>query len=382
MAHRITYCTRCLIPDTKPHALFDEEGVCSACRAHERRHDALDGVDWAAREREFDALVEAAKARNAPFYDVVVPVSGGKDSITQVHRLLGRDLRILAVNVDHAIKTEIGEWNLSRIPAMGASLVTYRPDEQLHTRLIRIGLEEYGDPDLLSHCLLHAFPLHAALRFGAPLVALGENSAAEYGGDAAIALQTRMTRDWFERFAAHSGATPRAFGERHGIPYERLRPYDFPDEIEESGTTATFLSHFFRWDSEDHLAIARGHGFRTLDGPSEGTYRNYVGIDERMNRVHQYLKVLKFGYGRATDHACEDIRNDRLSREDAKELVRRHDLLPLSDAAVGGLLEWLGYSRAELDEQLERFRNHAIWARASDGSWMIPHHLEDEVPTT
>ena len=53
------------------------------------------------------------------------------------------------------------------------SLVTYRPEEQLHTRLIRIGLEDFGDPDLLSHTLLHAYPLHVALRFDVPLVLLG-----------------------------------------------------------------------------------------------------------------------------------------------------------------------------------------------------------------
>ena len=125
------YCPHCVLPDTKPHVAFDEAGVCSACRAHERKNDAEAGIDWAAREREFGEILAQAKARTAPYYDVLVPVSGGKDSITQVARLLGRGLRILAVNVDYGIKTEIGDWNLSRIPAMGASLITYRPQEPL-----------------------------------------------------------------------------------------------------------------------------------------------------------------------------------------------------------------------------------------------------------
>ena len=131
-----------------------------------------------------------ARARNAPYYDVLVPVSGGKDSITQVARLLPFGLRILAVNVDYGVKTEIGRHNLACVPQMGANLVTYRPEEQLHKRLIRIGLEDFGDPDLLSHTLLHAYPLHVALRFEVPLVLLGENSAAEYGGDGTIAGET------------------------------------------------------------------------------------------------------------------------------------------------------------------------------------------------
>jgi N-acetyl sugar amidotransferase len=371
------YCRRCLVPSTKPHATFDERGVCGACHAHDRKNDLEAGIDWAAREREFEALVEQARDAKAPLYDVLVPVSGGKDSITQVHRLLGHGLRILAVNVDYGIKTEIGHYNLARIPAMGASLVTYRPEEILHTRLIRIGLEDFGDPDLLSHTLLHAYPQHVALRYEVPLVMLGENSAAEYGGDADIAAQTEMSREWFSRYAANDGHDARYVAERYDIDLERLRLYDYPDELAGSGTRSTFMSHFFHWDSERHLEIARQHGFRSLEHPGEGTYRNYVGIDERINRIHQYLKVLKFGYGRATDHACEDIRNGRLSREEAKELVRAHDLLPLGEEFTAPFRDWLGYAPAELDEILERYRNPDIWTRDASGDWTIPHHLED-----
>ena len=79
--------------------------------------------------------------------------------------LLEKDLRILAVNVDYGIKTEIGKYNLDRIPLMGSNLLIFRPELILHKRLIRIGLEEYGDPDLLSHTLLHSYPLHIAKQF-------------------------------------------------------------------------------------------------------------------------------------------------------------------------------------------------------------------------
>ncbi len=374
------YCRRCLIPDTKPHAVFGPDGVCNACVAHDRKNDLEAGIDWAAREREFDELLERTREKKAPLYDVLVPVSGGKDSITQVARLLDRGLRILAVNVDYGLKTEVGEWNLSRVPAMGASLITYRPEEELHTRLIRIGLEDYGDPDLMSHTMLHGYPQRVAIRFEVPLVMLGENSAAEYGGAEDVAAETTMTRAWFEKYAANAGHDARHVAEKYDIPFELLVTYDFPDELEASGTASTFMSHYFHWESERHLEIARRHGFRTLDGPGEGTYRDYVGIDERINRIHQYLKVLKFGYGRATDHACEDIRNGRITRDQAKELVRKHDLQPLGKAFTEPFCQWLGYAPDQLDAILEGFRNHDIWTRDASGAWTIPHHLEDEIP--
>ncbi|MGB8180778.1 MAG: N-acetyl sugar amidotransferase [Stellaceae bacterium] len=372
---KLRYCTRCLLPSTKPYIAFDAEGVCNACRAHERKNAAEAGIDWAGRVREFDVLVAKAKAKRAPFFDALVPVSGGKDSISQVHRLLDRDLRILAVNVDYGIKTEIGRRNLACIPAMGANLFIYTPEQPLHRELVRIGFEDFGDPDLMSHCLLHAFPLRVALQFQVPLVLLGENSAFEYGGDRAIAAGNRMTRAWFDKFAANAGRGPAFVAKAYGIPYDRLVNYDFPDALDGSGTDAVFCSYYFHWDSEENLRIARTHGFRSLEGPAEGTYRDYVGIDEKINRVHQYFKVLKFGYGRATDHACEDIRNDRLTREQGKDLVRRHDLQPLGEDYIADFCAFAGIGRDRFLAVIEANRNPEIWQRDNAGNWFIPGHL-------
>ena len=141
------YCKKCLMPDTKPYISFDKTGVCTACQAHEKKQQALGGIDWNAREKEFEKIILDIKSKKAPFYDVLVPVSGGKDSLTQVHRLLKYDLRILAVNVDYGIKTEIGRYNLALVPKMGANLMIYRPELGLHCKLIRIGFEDFGDPD-------------------------------------------------------------------------------------------------------------------------------------------------------------------------------------------------------------------------------------------
>lgn len=373
----MNYCARCLLPDTKPYIRFDGKGVCAACRAHEHKNQAVQGIDWPAREREFDHLIEQVLARKAPLYDALVPVSGGKDSISQVHRLLNRGLRILAVNVDYGIKTEIGHRNLACIPRMGANLITYTPVQPLHREFIRIGFEEYGDPDLLSHTLLHSYPLRVAVRFRIPLVLLGENSASEYSGENGEAASRVMTRAWFEKYAANAGNTPRNFAIRHGIPYEALELYDYPDEIEGSDTLAVFCSHFFHWDSEKNLRIARQYGFEELPRPGEGTYRTYVGIDEKINRIHQYLKVLKFGYGRATDHACEDIRNSRLTRDEAKALVRKHDLTEPSDYFVNDFINFIGLSRERYAETMERFRDERIWKRTADDQWTIPGHLCD-----
>lgn len=367
------------MPRTKPHLSFDESGVCGACIAHQKKNEVLGGIDWKQRMHQFNNLLEQAKDANTPHYDVLVPVSGGKDSITQVHRVLNRGLRILAVNVDYGIKTEIGKQNLECIAEMGADLVIFRPRQPLHKRLIRLGLEDFGDPDLLSHTLLHAYPQHVALQYKIPLVVLGENAAFEYSGESDVVGGNCMTRQWFDRYAANQGQDARFISKQYDIPFDELRFYDYPDEIATSNTRAEFLSHYFNWDSMEHLKIAQSYGFNTLNEPSEGTYRNFVGLDEKIHRIHQYLKVMKFGYGRATDHACEDIRNGRLTREKAKLLVAEHDLIDISNSILNDVADYLEISSDSLSKMIEKYRNTDIWQRTSDGCWNIPNHLQDEV---
>jgi N-acetyl sugar amidotransferase len=374
----VKYCTRCLMPNTKPYISFDDLGVCNACLAHNRKNTASEGIDWSARATEFEKLIAWAKGQRAPFYDALVPVSGGKDSITQVHRLLGHDLRILAVNVDYGVKTEIGRRNLDCIAEMGANLIIFRPEMGVHRKLIQIGLEDFGDPDLLSHTLLHAYPLHVALRFGIPLVALGENSAFEYGGETGLSERSSISRSWFDIYAANSGNTAKKIGDAYKLPLEPLWQYDYPDELDRSSKTkAVFLSYFYHWSSEEHLKIAKGYGFRELSEPTEGTYRTYVGIDEMINRIHQYQKVLKFGYGRATDHACEDIRNGLLDREEAKRLIKKYDFQPLGKEYVSEVSEFLGYTKTEFKNIVDSSRNQSLWKQNDVGDWFIPGYLEE-----
>ena len=190
-----------------------------------------------------------------------------------------------------------------------------------------------------------------------------------------------MTRQWFDRYAANQGQDARFISKQYDIPFDELRFYDYPDEIATSNTRAEFLSHYFNWDSQEHLEIARGYGFKTLKEPSEGTFRNFVGLDEKIHRIHQYLKVMKFGYGRATDHACEDIRNGRLTRDEAKLLIAEHDLKDISNAIIQDVAAYLEISSDMLSKMIEKYRNTEIWQKASNGSWHIPNHLQDEVLT-
>jgi hypothetical protein len=333
---------------------------------------------WAERAEQFSELVKSAVARKAPNFDLVVPVSGGKDSITQVVRASQHGARILAICVDYGVKTDIGRHNLDVVPSVGerVHLQVYRPPLQIHRALILRGLRDFGDPDLFSHTLLHAYPLHQALALQVPLVVLGENSADVYGGSSDIASLSGMTRKWFETYAVSGHHNVMTTADEIGVDRDLLRYYDFPDAIEDSGTKTVFLSSYFRWDSEENFRIAREQGFKSLASAREGTFKTYVGIDEHINRIHQYLKLLKFGYGRTTDHVCEEIRLGRMTRAEGRQLVLEHELQPPSREAMTAVSDFLGISTLELATEMEAWRNLAVWERVDDRHFQLPGFLE------
>lgn len=367
------YCTKCLLPDTKPYLRFDNDGVCSACHAFARENNHEDGIDWNERAQQLNELVEQIKAKKAPNYDVLVPVSGGKDSLAQVARMRSFGLRVLAVSVECGIKTENGRYNLDLVPNMGASLITFKPEQELHKSLIKIGLENYGDPDFMSHAMLVAAPLHIAIAMKIPLVFLGESM--DYANECDTGNGRHMTRKWYARYGENQERGASFISQNHNIELDSLKMYAFPEEYETSDIQAVFMSYFYRWDALEHLRIAQEHGFKKLATNLEGTIRDYVNTDDKINRIHHYIKVLKFGYGRATDHCSEDIRKGLLSRDAAIELVKQHDLSPLGEYYYKDFCDYLGYTTEEFFDILEQHRNTDIWKKNSSGQYYIPDWL-------
>ena len=357
---KLKYCSECLMPNTKPNLNF-LDGICNTCHYYRNYKFTKGKINWNLRKKQFSYLIKKIKKMKAPLFDALVPVSGGKDSIFQVDRLLNKKLRILAVNIDYGFKTEIGISNLNNISKMGATLMTVRPNLKTHSKILKISFLKYGDPDLMSHCMLHAFPIRVALDLKIPLALLGENSAIEYSGSIEKYDPKRMTNMWFKKYAASFDITPKVFSKKHNINYGLLKNYDLPSDYELKKINPVFSSYFYKWNSQTNLKIAKKHGFKTLKKPGEGTYRNYVGIDEKINRIHQYLKYLKFGYGRATDHVCEDIRNKKLDRNLGKKIIIKHDRSPISKYYYKEFIDFIGINEKTFFKTLKKFTNKDLF---------------------
>lgn len=365
----LTYCRRCVMPDTKPDLHLDEEGVCNACRSFERRKE----VDWGQRHEELERLLERYRRPNGDNWDCIVPVSGGKDSTYQVVRMLQYGLNPLCVTSTTCDLTPVGRANIENLKRLGVDYIEVSPNPRVRAKLNRIGLMQVGDISWPEHVGIFTIPVRAAVQFNVPLIVWGENSQNEYGGPAAAAEGNVLTRRWLEEFGGLLGLRVSDLIGQEGIEARHLINYSYPtdEELARVGVTGLFLGHYLPWDGLANTLIASANGFKVYDRVVEGSMVNYENLDNHQTGIHDYFKFLKFGFGRATDLACLHIRRGRLTRQDGLDIVRRLDGLFPSEylgKSLDDILRPLDITVDEFVRICDRFTNKKIFRRDADGA--------------
>lgn len=371
----LTYCTRCVMPSTKPDLQLDASGVCSACRSFEQRAE----VDWAARRDEFASLTRRYRRSGASGWDCIVPVSGGKDSTYQVVRILQTGLNPLCVTSTTCDLSDIGRRNIENLKRLGVDHVEMSPNPLVRRKLNRIGLTQVGDISWPEHVGIFTIPVRAAVQFDVPLIVWGENSQHEYGGPAAAAGNKHLDRRWLEEFGGLLGLRVSDLVGLEGIEEKHLIPYTYPSDeaLARVGVTGLFLGYYFPWDGYSNALIAQAHGLTTYPKTVEGSVVNYENLDNHQTGIHDYFKFLKFGFGRATDIACLHLRRGRITREDALAMVREHDgRFPwvYLGKSLEDILEPLDLSVDEFVRICDRFTNKKLFVRDGRGELAKDRH--------
>ena len=366
------YCLNCLYPETKPDLLFNESGVCSACIASKEKFSE---IDWKEREKEFIKIVDHYKLPEGEIgYDCLIPVSGGKDSTYQAYvmkKIYG--MNPLCVCFETTSVTEVGQRNLDNISKMGIDVIHFKKNSVAYKKMVIESFKKIGDEMWPNHIGIFTVPIMIAVKFKIPLVVWGENSQQEYGGPNLESIKSRhLDRKWLEEFGGLLGYRIQDMIGVKGITKKELTPYFYPndDEINNVGVSGVFLGSYFFWDARKQLEIVKNNGFNVKeDGPTEGTYTNYENIDEKLVSLHDYLKYVKYGFGRATDHACLDIRNNRLSRLEGLKLVEKLDG-KYPHFGVSEFMKYSGMQKSEVDEIIDSFTNPLLFKRGSNGEFL------------
>lgn len=372
---KLRYCIRCVMPHTKPDLKIDEEGVCNACRSYEARIT----VDWDKRLQELQEIVSRYKSKDASSWDCIVPVSGGKDSTYQVIRMLQLGLNPLCVTATTCHLSEIGRKNIQNIKDLGVDYVEFSPNPVVRRKLNRVGLTDVGDISWPEHVGIFTIPVRAAVQFNVPLIVWGENSQNEYGGPAAAAEDNVLTRRWLEEFGGLLGMRVSDLVGVDGIEQRHLIPYSYPtdEELSRVGVTGIFLGHYIPWDGYSNALISQAFGFTSMPHTVEGSVVSYENLDNLQTGIHDYFKFLKFGFGRATDIACLHARRGRITRQDALEMVQRHDgKFPWTYLGVPleQILAPLEMGVDEFIEICDRFTNKAIFETDTRGNLLKDRH--------
>ena len=339
-------CKSCLIPDTRPDTQF-VDGECSACIAYKNRPR----VDWDERKKELVKLLDRFDGK------CIVPSSGGKDSTSQVIRMLELGADVTIVTARTCMLTSIGRRNIDNL-AKYARTIEVVPNMRERAELNRLGLEMVGDISLPEHFAIFATPFRVAVSENIPLIMYGENPQNQYGGPLTELGSKIMTRRWVTEFGGHLGIRPSDF-----VGYD-MRDYSLPSEkdISRVGVEAHFLGAYVPWDSHENAKIAIDHGMETYGmPPGPANYWEWENLDNAQTGIHDYFCWLKYGYGRAEAQLSVDIRSGLKDRKSAEKSAATMPRFPVEYCEVDwrDVLDHIGMTTARFRQLEEQFRGDA-----------------------
>jgi len=361
------YCKFCLLPDTKPQLVFDKNGICSACINNKLKQN----VDWESKRKDFLKLLEKYKNKDDSNYDCIIPVSGGRDSTYQTYAMKETfGMNPLAVAFHPLDQTDIGRKNLDNLKKLNVDCIEFSTKPDTYLKLAKFGLTELGDFQWPEHMGIYTVPVQIAVKYKIPLIVWGENPQLEYGMPTNMDENTILDRTWNEKNGGYFlDKIKPADMTKYGFDKRDLLPYIYPsdEEIREVGVTGIFLGTYIKWEIFKQLELVKGLGFVENEIPIEGTYQKFENLDVYFTVFHDYFKFLKYGFGRATDHASIEIRYERITRDQGIDLVKNNE----GKIPKKYLKEFLEYADITIDEFhniCDSFTNKEIFVTNSDGS--------------
>jgi N-acetyl sugar amidotransferase len=373
------YCSNCVYPASSAVPLaFDENGICSGCQVADQR----DSVDWDRREKLFIRLLEEYRSKDGSNYDCIIPVSGGKDSYYQIHLLTNKyGLRPLLVTYHANNYSETGMFNLLNMrEAFGVDHIFFTPSINVLKKMNRLGQLIMGDVNWHAHSGINTYPIRTAVQHNVSLLFWGEHGFMDVGGqhsyDDMVEFTYRQRHEhmlrgyeWYDFVDRGKDFDPE-FGDNQ-LQKQDLVSWMYPtdEEIERVDVRGIFISNYFKWEANEHTQLVKDlYGFKEASEPFERTYRTMSNLDDiHENGIHDYMKYIKFGYGRATDHVCKDIRAGKLTREEGIEIVRKMDDVKSKD--LHRWLDYVGWTEEQWDRVADRFRDPRVWWIDGEGNW-------------
>ncbi|RYZ23476.1 MAG: N-acetyl sugar amidotransferase [Chitinophagaceae bacterium] len=363
------FCKRCLYPENHPlNIVFDEEGICSGCRVHEEK----DVLDWKERGEKLRGILEEYRCKSGNNYDCIIPVSGARDSHFIVHTVKNvYGMNPLLVSYNKHYNTDLAYRNLANLRIKfdcDFMMLTVNPEKV--KKITRATMRRFGS--MYWHCIAGqtVYPVQMAVQLKIPLIVWGAHQGIDQVGMYSHLDEVEMSR----KYRKEHDLMGYEAEDLVNVEYDNVRESDvfefaYPDDkvIERVGVRGIYLNNYVRWDSKaQHEEMIRLYGYETA--PQTRTFDTYNDVDcFNYSDVHDYIKYIKHGYGKVTDHIAREIRLRRMTREQGAELIEKYTTREPKNLKL--FLDWLGVSENSFNYLINQYRNPAVWRRNDDWKW-------------
>tara|TARA_B110000495_G_C22971056_1_gene569945 strand:+ start:110 stop:1225 length:1116 start_codon:yes stop_codon:yes gene_type:complete len=368
----IIWCNNCVLPNTRPNIKFDKNNYCNACANHSTKKD----INWKNRFKELKIIVKNAKKISGDSnYDCLIPVSGGKDSTWQIVKCLELGLKPLAVTWKTPGRTNIGSENLKNLVNLGVDHIDWQINPKIESKFMLKTFKKAGSTAIPMHFSIFNIPLRIAVKFNIPYVIYGENSAFEYGNKDKSDLGLQLNNKWIKKYGVTQGTSVLDWSDQN-LTKKELLSYDCPSdkELNKAGVKAIFLGHYLQWDPVLTKKIAVKNGFKFLNENKKTGFYSFADIDDDFISIHHWLKWYKFGFTRLFDNLSVEIRNNRLTRKQAIEIIKRDSNQPPKED-IKKFCKFVKISYKEFFKIAETHRNNTIWKKNKNNRWSLNNFL-------
>mgnify|MGYP003392986936 CR=1 FL=1 len=387
----VYFCTSCVMSNQRPtsavefkHTIeskkttmhIDKAGVCDACRVAEEKAK----IDWKAREEQLLQLLDKHRSKDGS-YDCLVPGSGGKDSAYQAHILKYKyGMNPLTVTWPPILYTEYGYKNWKNWVDSGFDNITFTRNGKVMKLLTRLSIENLLHPFQTFMLGQKNLGPKIAAQYGISLIFYGENET-EYGNPLAENATSLRDKSYYsfkhmdEIFLG--GVSVKELKEKHGLKDGDILPY-LPVQAEDVTRTnleVHYLGYYLRWTPQEVYYYAVDNtGFKARPFRTQGTYSKYNSIDDKIDDLHYYTSFIKFGLGRASHDAAQEIRNRHITREEGVALVKRFDG-EFPDRYFNEVMDYLEMKPERFHELCSEFRSEHLWGKDAAGNWQLRHNV-------
>lgn len=390
---QVKFCKKCIMSNQRPASAvefrhtkdskkvtmnFDAEGVCDACRANEQKVS----INWKDREEKLLQLLDKYR-RTDGGYDCLIPGSGGKDSAYQAHVLKYKyGMNPLTVTWPPILYTDYGYKNFKNwIDVGGFDNISFNRNGDVMKLLTKLSIENLFHPFQTFILGQKNLGPKIAAKFGINLVFYGENEA-EYGNPIADNKSSLRDKSFFSFNNLDEiylgGVSIAELREKYKVRLSDLMSFLPPtaEELDKGNIEVHYLGYYLKWTPQEvYYYAVENTGFQARPFRTQGTYSKYNSIDDKIDDLHYYTTYIKFGLGRTTYDASQEIRNNHITREEAVALAKKFEG-EFPDRYFNEVMDYLGIDPDHFRNELaDKFRSPHLWGKDASGNWKLRHNV-------